>query len=144
MLRTNSKKAADNIDQYILTFAEDIRSEHEFDDELGCGFKYDLSSIAGVSDYILNACFHECYVKHNKQYAAGMIGLSALFAEYAQGLPLPVFDYYLFCNARDILGDILEETEEERSRYTEEAAAELLTKLIYRQITKYATLKKEV
>jgi hypothetical protein len=42
--------------------------------------------------------------------------------------------YYYNRSAITDLGDILEETEDERNRYTESQAEKLLTKLIYRTI----------
>ena len=59
------------------------------------------------------------------------------FRDWLQGLP-SIFDpmYYYKGSAVQVLGDILEETEEERSKYTESDAEEMLTKLIYREIRK--------
>jgi len=51
-----------------------------------------------------------------------------------------VFDYYTYrdeTNPVNILGDILEETEAERNRFNEDKAAEMMTKLIYREVMKY-------
>ena len=56
---------------------------------------------------------------------------------WCQGLP-SVIDtcYYYNRSAVEDLGDILEETEEERNRYTEQDAERLLSCLIYREIRK--------
>lgn len=57
-----------------------------------------------------------------------------IFEEWAQGLPLDgLFTYYLH-NAVNTLAIILEESENERSRYTETQAEKLLTSLIYREV----------
>lgn len=49
--------------------------------------------------------------------------------------------YYYNRSAVDDLGAILEETEEEKARFTEQEAEQLLTDLIYRELTKGAARK---
>ena len=72
------------------------------------------------------------------RYKAGRISLQDLFEDYAAGLPLGgLFDYYLH-SAIDTLGDILEESEAEREKYSEEEAEKMLTRLIYREMIKEA------
>lgn len=76
-------------------------------------------------------------LEHNLQYKAGQVSELELFERWAQGLPSAFnFDYYLGGQAVDDLGDILEETEEEKNRYSDQQAKELLTYLIYREIRK--------
>lgn len=59
------------------------------------------------------------------------------FCDWAQGLALGgLFCYYYNRSAVDDLGDILEETEEERNKFTEAQAEEKLTMLIYRELMK--------
>lgn len=50
------------------------------------------------------------------------------------GLPsfLGTYKYYYSGSAIDVLGDILEQTEEERNRYTEAEAEKCMTYLLYR------------
>ena len=59
------------------------------------------------------------------------------FTDWCSGLP-SILDtcYYYNRSAVDDLGEILEETEQERSKYTEEQAEKQLTILIYDTIKK--------
>lgn len=58
-----------------------------------------------------------------------------IFEDWARGLALGgLFCYYYNRSAKDDLGEILEETEEEKSKYTEMEAEEMLTRLIYREM----------
>lgn len=62
-----------------------------------------------------------------------------MFEDWAAGLP-SVLDtcYYYNREAVEDLGNILDETEEEKARFTEDQAEKLLTSLIYRQLVKGA------
>lgn len=66
----------------------------------------------------------------------------AAFADWCADLP-SVLDtcYYYNRSAVDDLGAILEETDEEKARYTEEQAEKTLTMLIYRELKKGAAKK---
>ena len=58
-----------------------------------------------------------------------------IFEDWARGLALGnLFCYYYNRSAKDDLGKILEESEEEKAKYTEQEAEELLTRLIYREM----------
>ena len=73
------------------------------------------------------------YYRHNEYVA---------FADWCTGLP-GVLDTYYYYNrsAVDDLGAILEETDEEKTRYTEEKEEKTLTTLIYRELKKGAAQK---
>lgn len=59
------------------------------------------------------------------------------FIYYMSGLLLHgLGDYYYNCNAKNIVGDILEENEKERNRHNNDESEKLLTYLIYRTIKK--------
>lgn len=76
-------------------------------------------------------------LKYNALYKAGRINEFEAFERWAQGLPSAFnFDYYLGGQAVDDLGNILEETEEERNRFSYQQAEETLTRLIYREVKK--------
>ena len=121
MLRTNSKKAIENIRAYIM--------------EGFCGDNYGIETpetFSEVARLIYND-FAETYLygynrTRNRQEA---------FVEWCAGLP-SILDtcYYYNRSAVEDLGNILEETEEERNRYTEADAEEMLSRLIYREICK--------
>lgn len=139
MLRTNSKKAISNLDNYLLGYAEDIAAEH--DAELL--FDYDLSNINQFADCVLNYHFYDEAIRHNARYEARRISHYELFREWAAGLPLPIFDYFNFNgDAKKILGDILEETEEERDRFSESDAENMLTRIIYNRLVKNAIVRR--
>lgn len=135
MLRTNSKKAIANLRSYIV---ENIGQE--LFDELVESKEYQMpdkkSSFDVTADFIY-FCFKKEMLEHNLQYKAGRISELELFERWAQGLASAFnFDYYLGGQAIDDLGDILEETEEERNGYSYQQAEELLTYLIYREVKK--------
>ena len=122
MLKTNSKKALENIRSYIVdNFTPD---------------NYDLepsNDFATVAKVIYN-CFIEEKSGINDW---GRASESVIFDDWMQGLP-SIFnaDYYNHCTALDDLGVILEETEAEQARFTETDAEKLLTSLIFREIKK--------
>ena len=127
MLKTNSKKAMENIKKYIVD---------NFD---GTGYtETPPETWEEIAQFIYNTFKSEKYhlpedfrYYHNKEYLA--------FIDWCQGLP-SVLDtcYYYNRSAINDLGEILEETEKEKARYTEEHAETKLTYLIYTAIVKGA------
>lgn len=123
MLKTNSKKARENIQQYII----DNFTPESYTDEKIEGFE-------NVAAFILKTFRSEKYSRkadfkyyHNNEVAA--------FTDWCAGLP-SVLDtcYYYNRPALDDVAAILEETEAEKSRFSEPEAEKLLTALIYREI----------
>lgn len=123
MLKTNSKKAKENLQQYII---------NHFD---GTGYTdTPPEQWHDIATFIINTFRSEkynCtadyrYYKNNELIA---------FVDWASGLP-SVLDTCYFYNrsAVDDLGDILEETQEERDKYTETDAEQCFTRLIYRTL----------
>ena len=121
MLRTNSKKAIENIRTYIM---ENFNGEN-YEVETPETFKE-------TATFIYNTFADEYLYEYNRRRNE-----QEVFMEWCQGLP-SVIDTCYFYNrsAVEDLGDILEETEEERNKYTEEEAEKCLTYLIYREIRK--------
>ena len=124
MLKTNSKKAKENIWKYIfddLDYMNEYRGE-----EIKPGDKKAMAQ--AIDEAFTIEKYNSPYERKQNRQAA--------FEDWASGLALGgMFDYYYYnANAVDILGDILEETETERNKYTEEQAAHVLTYLIYREI----------
>lgn len=122
MLKTNSRKAAENIRKYIAE---------------NCTFyNYDVEkpeTFPEIARLILKTCNEEKFYRvYKSRYEQ--------FKDWCQGLP-SFFDtcYYYDRSAVDDLAEILEETKEEASRFTEEKAAEKLTYLIYRELVKGAS-----
>lgn len=123
-LRTNSKKAVENIRKYIIAnyCPWDYENAPETDD---------FRTIAAV---ILDT-FKAEYRYNLNRYK----NMQNAFADWASGLP-GILDtcYYYNRSAVDDLGAILNESETEKAKYSESAAADMLTYLIYREITKAA------
>ena len=120
MLKTNSKKALENIRAYILENTDTTN----YDGQLFTDWKQAARFVYG--------CFRDEKDGDNRQMRE-----SDLFEEWASGLPSS-FDFQFWYDrpALDDLGNILEETEEEKARFSEDAACKLLTTLIYNQIKK--------
>lgn len=120
MIRTNSKQARQNVQRYII--------DH-FD---GCN--YDIETPATFPEtaaIILDIFRSEKPAIRNYS----IMPEGERFAEWAAGLP-SILDtcYYYDRSAVDDLGVILEETSEEKARYSESQAEVLLTSLIYREL----------
>lgn len=120
MLKTNSKQARENIRNYIINRFDCSDYEPEIVPE---GF-------TEIAKFILGTFRAE---KENYQN----IPEQDLFVDWAQGLP-SVLDtcYYYNRSATDDLGEILNETQSERDKYTDQDAAHLLSSLIYRELLK--------
>lgn len=121
MLRSNSKAVVEKIHKYIVD-----------------GINPDYFGLAEEPDFpeacklILQACEDE------KFYNRIRSGLDT-FRDWAKGLPSALNTcYYYNINAVDLLADWLEETEAEKSKYSESEAEEIITRLIYRELTKGA------
>ena len=127
MLRT--KKAIENIRAYIMdNFTPENYTDNPPKDFRGvAAFILDTFRKEKMSDYRYRDC---------SEFAA--------FTDWCQGLP-SVLDtcYYYNRSAVDDLGRILEETAEEKARFTEAEAERRLTWLIYRELSKGAA-KREV
>lgn len=129
MLKTNSKKAKQNIMLYIKSDV-DYLLERAADDNI----QLDITDDKAVCTFIWDIFNSE------KPYSANVIrkrnmNYYDVFEDWAQGLALGgMFDYYYNLSAVDILGDILEETAEEKTRFTETQAEKRLTQLIFNAI----------
>ena len=122
MLRTNSKKAIQNIRNHIMN-----TSDFE---------NYGInkpSTFKETADFIIRT-FHDEKVRHDKRN----MSFQDYFTEWMQGLPsFGIGDFYYYgTDAKTILMQILEETESEANKYTDEESCKLLTWLIYRELCK--------
>ena len=124
MLRSNSKKARENVHKYINEHNDDIMEYAKY-------HGYESATDEELRGYVIQEfedVFKHEIARRNRQDA---------FEQYAQGLPFGnLFTYYYNVSAVDVLGDILEETQEERERFTEEQAARMLTYLIFSECDK--------
>ena len=121
MLRSNCKKALLNLRSYIIN--------HSDFESYGMETPTDFKSCAEM----LMHTFYEEIAKWDKR----RIPYQQLFADWLSGLP-SVFDslYYYNRSAVDDLGGILEETETEKARFTEDEAERMLSALIWREVYK--------
>lgn len=124
MLKTNSKQALENTKKYII--------EHFTDpDDLGYEefTSYDINNFSDVAQIIWKVSKMESYYKNGNE--------EDNFADWCAGLP-SILDtcYYYNRSAVEDLGDILEETEAERLKFSEDAAEKMLTHMIYKTIKK--------
>lgn len=119
MLKTNCKQAINNIRQYIID---------NYTGETAIRENSDFSVYAWhIYDEFWTTYVHPANTKPYQEQ----------FICWLSGLPSTI-DAGFWYNRSAIkdLGDILEETDEERSRFTDSQAEEMLSKLIYREIMK--------
>lgn len=138
MLKTNSKKAIENIKQYIcdnVIFDTDTVDEKyyyvmELEKRKARGENIDMFSVYAYALYYI--MYDEVVVQDNRG-----LTMYEYFIHWCEGLP-GVLDtgYYLNRSAVKDLGDILEQTEAERQKYTESEAEKKLTYLMWREIHK--------
>lgn len=122
-IRTNSKQARKNVVDYIRQYNEDDLQEAGLQ---GC-------SDAEMLQYIKDQFTREAVYENNLRRCGW--SLYTVFKDWAGGLPLgQLFVYLLRRSAVDDLGDILQETDAEKAKYTEDQTEECLTRLIFRAV----------
>lgn len=127
MLNSYNKQATENIRKYIVEQDSDYICERS-----GYTIKQD------DTDELL--AYARLIFKDEMKYRIGdnynHPGF-VIFEDWAWGLALGrLFCYYYNRSAVDDLGEILEETEEQKKQYTESQAEKMLTRLIYREMEK--------
>ena len=133
MRRTNSKEAMEAIKKVIIGSYE---AAEEYYTQDGAEMKTEYNDIC--KDIL--AAFENEKVKHDCRYKAGRISKYSLFCDWMAGLPtaFPVSDDIFLGSAVDWLADILDETEEEKARYTDDKAEATACNILYRELTKHA------
>ena len=140
MLRTNEKKLNNKVKNYIIENFKDFQLEN-------ATYQYDhLHTLESVdsNNYteVCNAinCVFFCEMLENdKRWNAGRLSREDAFINWCQGLPAAInCDYYLH-SAVDLLGEWLEETEEEKKKYSERQAETRITQILYRELNRNAT-----
>lgn len=129
-MKTTNRQARLNVRQYILDHFEP------------CGYDFTgPCTFQNVSRFILEVHASEKQYSPEYQTAKGFTN-EAVFVNWCQGLP-SVLDtcYYYNRSAVDDLGEILEQSEREKAKYTEQEAEQLLTHLIYRELKRGAAEK---
>ena len=120
MLKGNSKQLRQNIRTYIVNHYDAPEAGYDNAPEKSADFPE-------IARFLLKT------FRAEKMYSKGLD--RDLFYEWCSGLPSALDTcYYYNRSAVDDLGDILEETTEERSRYTEAQAEERLTLYIYKEL----------
>ena len=129
MLRTNSKKAAENIRNYIMEDFEYLQERADYRN-----MKLDKNNVDQVLALAWSIFKEEKSGEINRYR---FINEYQVFKDWASGLALGnLFCYYYNRSAVEDLGNILEESAAEKAKYKEEDAEELLTRLIYREMTR--------
>lgn len=118
MLKTNSRQARENLKAYIMN-GWNINEEEQ-------GRTWAETKADILAEFECDAWATPWQKRQNRQDA---------FINWLGGLPAALGDFFLYRGVED-LGNILEETEEERSRYTEAEAQTMLARLIYREVTR--------
>ena len=119
MLRTNSRQARQNVRAWIAD---------SFD-----GDNYGMSRPAtfeGIAAAVLG-------IFRSEKPADNRRGMTeeARFMEWGAGLASVLgFNYFCDASAVETLGAILEESEAEKARFSESAAADLMTRLVYAEL----------
>lgn len=125
MLKTNSKKVREAVRLFVTRNTE--------------GWERDPETFEQACDIVRAAWDGYKYPRLCRQFAT----LQDAFVDWARGLPLHLFDYFdfpVYGEMVDRVGDVLEQTEAERSKYTNDDAAVLWTKLIFAEVSKLCPL----
>ena len=129
MLRVNCKKAVENIKRYIT-------------DNFDCSEYSEIkepTTFDAIAETIYTVFHSEKRYILKPVWALKMDDMTEyeIFRDWCQGLP-SILDtcYYWNRSAIKDLGEILEETEEERNRFSESQSEEKLTQLIWREIVR--------
>lgn len=133
MLKTNSKQARENIRAWIM----DNSDLYDWDGENETPVAYD-----NFADHAAHVWRMFCgeFMRDEQQRRYNMHynkTWQGCFEDWLRGLPRAVCsdDFLLGADAAiNCLGDILDETEAERSRYSEDEAERMMCYLIYREI----------
>lgn len=129
MLRTNCKKVIETIKAYVMENydgsnydAGTPEAEAKTFEEIARVILADVKRVNGYE------------VKRSRNYTWSMA-----FADWSAGLPSLLDTCYRYnVSAVDLLGEWLEETEEEKAKYTETQAETMIDSLIYRELSKVA------
>ena len=124
MLKTNSKKAVENIRAYITAnFTPDDYTDQEF------------TTFPEIATFIIDNFRAEKFNGNMRSYYRN--NEAAAFNEWCSRHPSLLDTCYWYNrSALDDLAGILEYTEAEKARYTEQQAEKFLTDLIYRELKK--------
>ena len=127
MLKTTTKRAIDNIRKYIVEHYDGSGYDENTPEAQAATFE-EISKVIRA-DVIR--------VEGWRNKGGRFCPFETMFIEWASGLPgLLDTCYYYNRSAIEDLGAILEETEEEKAKYSEIEAETMLSKLLAREIRK--------
>ena len=140
MLRTNEKRVNEKVKDYIIDSFKDFQLEnptYEYD-HLHTLESVDSNNYTEVCNAI-NCIFFCEMLENDNRWNAGRLSRADAFVNWCQGLPAALnCDYYLH-SAVDLLGDWLEETDEEKKKFSECQAETRITQILYRELNRNAT-----
>ena len=124
MIRTNSKKAIEAIKSYVMDNTDFEGLGYE-------GIEENPATFEEMARTIWRVYWSEVgHFNHREP-------LQVNFKNWLAGLPsCGLGDFFYYGSTVDALGKMLEQTETERSKYTEEQAETTLSYLIYREVAK--------
>lgn len=122
MLKTNSKKAVENVRKYIVANYHDEEQDTK-----------QTAPFEEIAKTIYSTFVAQKWNGEKRHYATEQ----SAFIDWLQGLP-SILDvgYYYNREAKADLQAILEQTDEQANKYSETQSEQLLTHLIYREIKK--------
>lgn len=123
MLKTNSKKVREAVRAYI------VRNTN--------GWEKDPETFEEAAAIIKRAWDGYKYQGMRQEFKNNIV---EAFKDFAACLPNNAFDYIAEGDTVKLIGDMLEQTEQERSKYTDSQACDLLTYLIYSEVSKVAEI----
>lgn len=119
MLKTNSKKLKVKIEDYLKDGWNDYILDNP--ELANLEYKEGIKKIFEIEKPKKNIYGQIIYKNNYERFKDWMGGLcSAIYS-----------NYYYNISAVDLVGDLLEQTQEERNKYNESQAEELMTRLLY-------------
>ena len=123
MLKANSRKAKENLRAYILAHVTGWEKDPETAQE---------AAEIVAKDFYNHLGYNLPHMTPAKCWALKEAGsYQKAFCEFAAGLPGSLFDDVFLVNARAVVGSILEQSESEQNRYTEEEAEQFFCVLVW-------------
>ena len=124
-LKTNTKKAKENLRRYVVDHYDADGYDADTPEAKAVTFE-EIAAVIRADVKRVRGWMVEKYDRYTWADA---------FREWVRDMP-GLFDslYMLGGRALDDLAELLEETEEEKNRYTAEQAEEMLTRLLFREI----------
>ena len=133
MRKLNCKEVNEALKKEIMDNYENAEEYYTFD---GAEMKTEYNDICKD---IMEA-FKREKLDNDLRYKAGKMSRQDLFVDWMQGLPtaFPVADDIFLGSAAEWLGNILDETETEKQKYSDSKAERTSCLILYRELNKHA------